>query len=422
MALLPAPAEARRASLDYRAPATCPDEQRFLEHVSQRATRLELEAQPLAQHPDQVQVRLEQDPSGAGWIGELRIAGTGALVRHVRGTRCEDVAAALALITVLRFERPDTPVAGGATALGTAPGDFIPAPAGEAGGATAPAEANAETPSASASPELDPATSAPEATQQTLEEQTTSAADTTPAEAPEDSERAEPPTDTQAAVSEPENVVEQPATSPRLSASNGEAPEAAPEPAAEASAASSEPLAVEVSALGRAGYMSVPSHAFKAALGAELRLGPGISSWSGALALAFARGNDVSRDGTAELTLLTAELHLCPPGVAPDASFWLRSCVQLRGGRIDLSLLPSRRLETWDVNRPWAALGPSIDLGVPLSSRWTLQATTALMLHLIRDSFDRDPTPDDADPTDAVRLYRPEALSIELLLGIGYTF
>jgi hypothetical protein len=44
------------------------------------------------------------------------------------------------------------------------------------------------------------------------------------------------------------------------------------------------------------------------------------------------------------------------------------------------------------------------------------------MINLIRDTFGRDLTPDEADPEALVPLYRPEAISLELLLGVGYTF
>jgi hypothetical protein len=44
------------------------------------------------------------------------------------------------------------------------------------------------------------------------------------------------------------------------------------------------------------------------------------------------------------------------------------------------------------------------------------------MIHLIRDTFGRAPTADAVDPDALVPLYRPEAISVELLLGIGYTF
>src|SRR5690606_34503505 len=87
-----------------------------------------------------------------------------------------------------------------------------------------------------------------------------------------------------------------------------------------------EPLWAETSLFGHLGYSSMPSHALKAAIGAELRLGETAAAWSGGLLLALARGNDVSADGTSELTLLTAELRLCPPGVGLDAGFSLRGC------------------------------------------------------------------------------------------------
>lgn len=383
--------------------------------------------------PEQVHVLVEPDPSSAGWLGELRITGPSALVREVRGARCDDVVAALALITVLRLERPDESVAGSAGSLPGSTSAAKPATPAEAGAtARSAAATNAEGSPPRAEAAAEPPTSDERATR---DERAT----------PE--EGATPDADVEEPTPTPEAAIEEPTPNPEANTDERAPPSAAAEELADGRAAPSAsaiasaddadesverarsddatraaPLRVESRLFGHLGYSSMPSHAFKAALGAELRLGETVASWSGALSLALARGSDLSPDGTSELTLLTAELRLCPPGVSLDAGLSLRGCAQLSAGRLDLSFSPSRLLETFDRKRPWGALGPSVDAGLPLSSRWTLRATSALMLHLIRDTFERAPTADDADPEARVPLYRPEALSLELLLGVSYTF
>jgi hypothetical protein len=65
---------------------------------------------------DRVRVRIQPDTSSAGWVGLLQIDGAHALEREVQWERCQDVALALALITVLRLDRRESEPAGAVAA------------------------------------------------------------------------------------------------------------------------------------------------------------------------------------------------------------------------------------------------------------------------------------------------------------------
>lgn len=177
---------------------------------------------------------------------------------------------------------------------------------------------------------------------------------------------------------------------------------------------------------GSLGYASVPSHAFKAALGGELRFGEGASGWVGALSLAYARGDHANAYGRLALTLLTLELQLCPQGVALNGSVWLRACGQLRGGGINLSISPGElpvvpEDAKW---RPWAAFGAGLAAGFPLTERLELRGLFELAVQLVRDRFEvaRLGSEGSAEGGATDTLYRPEALSLELGLGLGFAF
>ena len=72
--------------------------------------------------------------------------------------------------------------------------------------------------------------------------------------------------------------------------------------------------------------------------------------------------------------------------------------------------------------RPWLAVGPSLQLGVPLGGRWAVRGVFDLAVQLIRDRFDIERQVEVMDADERLTLYRPQAVSIELGLALGYTF
>ena len=135
-----APAAARSlvVGLSYAAPAGCPDVDGYASHVRARSSTLTLEPNGFPS-ADSVDVKVDPAPGASGWVGRVTIVGTQALDREVRGERCEDVVAALALITVLRLEGADASATRRAPAGSTANG------AGTSGTAAADAAATAST-------------------------------------------------------------------------------------------------------------------------------------------------------------------------------------------------------------------------------------------------------------------------------------
>src|SRR5262245_59022349 len=90
----------------YHAPLGCPTEREYLSEIASRSATLQLVPESAGVHSsDRLRVRIQPDTSSAGWVGALQIEGAHPLEREVRGERCQDVALALALITVLRLER-----------------------------------------------------------------------------------------------------------------------------------------------------------------------------------------------------------------------------------------------------------------------------------------------------------------------------
>jgi hypothetical protein len=123
------------------------------------------------------------------------------------------------------------------------------------------------------------------------------------------------------------------------------------------------------------------------------------------------------------MTLLTIELALCPPAFVAQPSLWLSACASVRGGAVHLAFSATdadvAARDTW---RPWLAVGPSLRAGVPLSERWTLHGVAQLAVQLVRDTYAVGVGPAEAPDAVTVPLYRPEALSLELGAGIGYSF
>jgi hypothetical protein len=176
-----------------------------------------------------------------------------------------------------------------------------------------------------------------------------------------------------------------------------------------------------VAALG--GYATVPSHAFRAALEGELRLGEGTSAWLTSLTLAYAHGDHSRAPSDLGLTLLTLELALCPPSFVAEPSLWISACASVRGGGVHLAFSATEADVTAnDRWRPWLSVGPLLRVGVPLSERWALHGVAQLAVQLVRDTYTVGIGSAESPVVETVPLYRPEALSLELGAGIGYSF
>ncbi len=469
--------------LRYDAPSDCPDAERFSSHVRSRSSNLSVQPEADASE-DAVDVQVQPAPEAPGWLGRVTIAGPLALDREVRGARCDDVVAALALITVLRLEGGDAsalvaPVAGTTTSssggtsttstTGGVTGGGVPSAATEAsepatsatsetrsGGNEASARAEAEDPgpTAAARPEQSrPEQSQPEQSQP--EQSQPEQQPLSPERAPPQAVGIEPP-----AAATPRSDPSMPALEENA-ASEGPGPQSAgesvarnaaaaretapelpaplaPDPAVSATDAEAGSLAADSSASVparpswqwpsvsaaavalRAGYASVPGRAFKGALEAELHLSEG---WVSELSLAHARGKDEVAVAKLDLSLSTLDVGLCPLVLGADSVVWLRACAGVRAGALHLAISPTQAgLSEATVWRPWLSLGPSLRVGVPLSERWTLRGLAELAVQLVRDNFDVALTPADGAASRRVTVYRPEALSIELGLGVGYSF
>ena len=176
------------------------------------------------------------------------------------------------------------------------------------------------------------------------------------------------------------------------------------------------PFLVAPALAAYAGYASSPSHAFQAVLRGEARFGPGRQAWATAASLTYGHSSQPNLEGELDFDFLLAGLAVCPPGLTSGLGIWLEACAEGRGGVIVASVSQSEP-------RPWFEIGPSLQAGLPLSSRWTLRALTSVTLVLMRDSFDvlRVVVDEDGNETEEpFPLYRPPAVSFQMLLGIGY--
>jgi len=449
----PPPPGRRPVRLSYLAPSDCPTVDGYLSHVRARSTSLELQERGTAA-ADSVDVRLDPDLERPGWLGQLRIEGSRPLEREVRGERCQDVVEALALITVLRLEGGDAGAGAGSAAAGAASGAAGATGASVAAGATAAsgtaaaaAEAQAAAP-ASPPPTAEPGPSEPRPQQPV-------SPTPSPAETPESAESPGPaaatapateasPTDEAPDASPPAPGPPASASAPSgssvLGAAAAEEPSEPPlrpdepitvpadservEADSEASDEQSEPLHAQLapSLALLAGYASVPGHALELTLASEVRYGETLGSWTSPIALTVTLGNERVDAADLDFTLLTAQLGLCPPALLAESWAWLRLCGSVRGGAVRAEITPRvAELEddpaSW---RPWLAVVPSLEIGIPLSEHWTLRANAELAVQLVRDTFgaalDEGPDP------DVLPLYEPDALSFEGGLGVGYTF
>jgi hypothetical protein len=169
------------------------------------------------------------------------------------------------------------------------------------------------------------------------------------------------------------------------------------------------------------GYASVPGHALEVTLEGEIRYGDGLSSWASPISIAFARGDEQFDAADLDIVLLTAQLGLCPPAPLAEPWGWLRVCANVRAGAVNVHISP-RIAEVGEdsVPRPWLAVAPSLQLGVPITEHWTLRGGAELAVQLVRDTF--GPPLDASDDPEFLPLYRPEAVSIEAGIGVGFGF
>jgi hypothetical protein len=460
-----ATARPRAIALSYVAPAGCPDVDHYWRHVRARST-IESIAPADAATADYQDVRVELQPTGSGWLGRLTIAGVLEPDREVRGERCEDVVEALALITVLRLEGGDASSsavagvpaetgsassssaarAGGPTAVPSADEQGAPVPETPANDARTPsasaerraraapsesAPRGAPAPSASAPP-TKPASPAPAAPAPTSSAPMPSVPSATGSSASErrraDAERDAGDAETGGSKA-PNEAAPDDGRGPEQRGVSAAELERSVDDAATADARepttpneSGQGASVVVGLAAQAGYATVPPRALRGLLEGELRFGEKMSSWATTLSLAYTRGASDTEQAQLDITLLLAELALCPPSFVDAASLWIRACAGVRGGKIHVIITPTdpsqRPADTW---RPWLAVNPSLQLGVPLSRGWAVRGVLQLAVQLVRDSFYVD---DDRVPEQPERItfYIPQAVSFEFGLGLGYTF
>jgi hypothetical protein len=448
----------RRVALRYAAPVECPDAGTYLNHVRSRSTNLDVEpaGEPALAAADSVDIRVEPEAGGGGWLGHVSIEGELALEREVRGERCEDVVAALAVITVLRFEGQarDAASESARTGQGSSP-SLTPGSAGagaEARGPEGPPAGSEPTPPpagvAPPSPAAPPAPSSPPPPAVTP---VTPGAAAAPAEPAEPSPPAEPPP-------EPPPVAELPATrAPAEAAPSNELDAVTPlqpdvgVPARRSGERADEERSSEATSqqvdTGRdtdaeragavwpemagglavyGGYASSLDHAFKAEIEAELRFGGSMSSWALVSSLAFSRGDAPTALAQSSLTLWTGQLGLCAPALLDQPSTWLRACLDVRAGALhfgirarDPDLLRFEEESPWG---PWLSVGPALQVGVPLDQHWSLRGMLQLAVQLLRNRRTVSGSDVGGEATLRYTLYRPEPVSLELELGIGYAF
>lgn len=445
-----AAAQGRRLlRLDYSAPAECPDQDTYARQVESRATTLEVEPVSAAAAPRSgTQVSIALEAAAGSWHGSVSIVDGEVVERSVSGERCADVVEALALITVLRLEpgtRSDT-----AARVADEPS---PSAAEQASSAAAAAAGAAEPHLATR--DRDPEGTGPADAISRDEASGVISGEAEPAASPDEAEpaaelRAGTETSGEPALESPESgphtgddaldvarsrasaardlpEAEAIAGLPELSALGPGSSSTSPlsdEPpeALQPSASRAAPLRGNVAAY--VGYASVPSDALALALQLELLLGDG--DWAASVLAGYSRGAVEALSGSGALNLLTAQLQLCAPGLRSEPRIWVAPCAQLRGGLVVFEVSPGElTLEAPGALRPWAALGPSLQAGAPLSSAWTLRALGAVSLQLVRDWFEvelRSPDDDAGRPMAAVPIYRPEPLSFEFSVGLSYTF
>ena len=402
---------AREADWSYRVPARCPSEARFFDHIARRVPRLAPGDVRLALGPSiavDVTASATADSatadSGSDWRGRVSFHGAdGPVSREVTGDNCEEVVFALALITSL-WLRPDDD----ARAVGASPAASSPATAGPALDGPSIAGAPAGGGRLAVQPRLSPSSSQPELAPQTdgdLEAR-------------------------RSAGSGPLHVARSLASDARRERSAVE-PTADSERASDTGSAkapaegSDEPSGHRIQIAGMIGFASEPSGALSGRLQVERWGAAHVSSWSSALALAYAVGrHENDRLGSATLSLLHGQLELCPPGLEVAGSTWLRACAHGRAGALHFSAATDRVPDTRSLWRPWAALGGGLHAGIPVSASVSLRLLAEVSVVLVRDEFatERPSTAATSSPPDVFTFYEISPVSFDLGLGAAHAF
>jgi hypothetical protein len=387
-------ARPRLVRLEYSAPGACPKSDAFARYVEDRSPRLRVEpATSAGSARDGIRASVTLKEAKGRWLGEAVVDGSPA--RRIEGERCADVVSALALIVVLRLDA----VADASESTQPSPATPTPlnAPVSSAGAANVDSE-RAATGDSPSIPEQPPRTE-------------------TAAEAPSPEPRAAAARREPARETDDERRAAAAAPLPRKTL-------AADEPTRPAGSTGSSFQDRQLALTLHAGYATTPSDAIKAALGVELGAGPVQARWSLGLSFAFARGSHASATGDVTLDLLSAELALCPiersVGVS---SVWLRACALLRAGALAVSLSPEQPTLRGDAAwRPWLGMGPSLELGLPLSASWTLRARADVAAHTTRDAFVLERSAPDSNTLERITLYEPELFSLGLSIGTALRF
>jgi hypothetical protein len=446
----------RRVTLRYAAPIECPDASGYLSEVRSRSTTLDVEPEGEATAaPDGVDVHVSPEPSSGGWLGQVSIEGELALERVVRGERCEDVVAALAVITVLRFEGRvgDGPAETASTAPASSASSSS-SPATGARGTESTESSGSEATRAPAAPAVPPAVAVPPAASTrsastaesppAVPEPSLAPTEPPPAESPEEPPRTSPPAESSATdldavapLAPDVGVTARPSSEPgsRVADTSSEAQQQADaqrdadaRSEADAQSASASWVWPEM-ATGlalRGGYASAPDHAFEAELETELRFGASMSSWAVLASVAFARGGAQTALAQSSLSLWTGQLGLCAPAFLDQPSVWLRACLNGRAGALRLGIEPRDssllRFDAPSAWGPWLSVVPALQVGVPLTEHWSLRGVLELAIQLLRNRFEVSGSDIEGEPLPPYTVYRPEPVSFEVGLGVGYAF
>ena len=361
---------ARATAWNYRAPASCPSEARLFEQIARRVPALTASDVTRAVSSG---VDIDVRQSGGEWLGRVAFqSNTDSVSREVTGADCDEVVVALALITSL-WLRPRDEAA------------EIPAPA-IAAESTAPAVA-AESPARDA---------ALVATRRSAWAE--GAARSLPGEPRDASGNA-------VEAGEPESVDD--SAGPSNDADGGDA----------------ENPRLQIA--GLLGYAAQPAGAFSARLQLERWGSASASSWSSALGVGYAEGrHENDRLGGAALRLFHGQIELCPPGLDVASTAWVRACAHGRAGALRFSADTGRLPDARSLWRPWAALGTSVHLGVPVSSSLSLRLFAELSLVLVRDEFatERPLAAGEPSPADVSTFYEISPVSFDVGLGAAHVF
>lgn len=391
---------ARAAAWRYSAPADCPGEERLFEQIAERVPALTASDVASAVSSG---VDIEVEKQSSDWRGRVSFESTaGTVAREVTGADCDEVVVALALITSL-WLRPRA----------------APASAGAPSSAGAPPSADAASPADEATP------AAKVAAQRSAWAESAARAD-----APDAMERLARASDLDGPNPLRDDAVAERSLpgetlAPKLAPGEG-APESADDPSAatrgEGGDRASEP---RLQLAGLVGYASQPAGALTARLQLERWGSASVSSWGAALGVGYAQGqHENDHLGGAALRLFHGQIELCPPGLDVASSAWARACAHGRAGALHFSADTGRVPDARSLWRPWAALGASLHVGVPLSASLSLRLLAELSLVLVRDEFAtrRPLSASEPSPADVFTFYEIRPISFDAGLGAAHVF